>query len=115
MYFIKYYLHPYIIITGIPQVVFMTRADCDCKITKENLQNIYKSKKIREKIIQCSHLLGVPVNLIFPVVNYHQETDVNTDINCLMLDALKNIVPWANDYVKKRSNKQNSHQQPKIE
>ncbi|KAI5628586.1 interferon-induced protein 44 [Silurus asotus] len=100
---------------GIPQRVFMTRADCECKITKENLQNIYKSKKIRDKIIQCSNLLGVPVNLIFPVVNYNKETNVNTDINCLMLDALKNIVPWANDYVKKRSNKQNLHQQPKIE
>ncbi|XP_046696239.1 interferon-induced protein 44-like isoform X1 [Silurus meridionalis] len=100
---------------GIPQVVFMTRADCECKITKENLQNIYKSKKIRDKIIQCSHLLGVPVNLVFPVVNYHQETDVNTDINCLMLDALKNIVFWANDYVKKCSNKQNSHQQSNYE
>ncbi|KAI5628587.1 interferon-induced protein 44 [Silurus asotus] len=96
---------------GIPQVVFMTRPDCECKITMENSQNIYKSKKIRDKIIQCSNLLGVPVNLVFPVVNYNKETNVNTDINCLMLDALRNIVPWANDYVKKRSNKQNSHQQ----
>ncbi|XP_046696429.1 interferon-induced protein 44-like isoform X1 [Silurus meridionalis] len=78
---------------GIPQVVFMTRADCECKITKENLQNIYKSKKIRDKIIQSSNLLGVPVNLVFPVVNYHQETNVDADINCLMLDALKILSP----------------------
>ncbi|KAF5893559.1 interferon-induced protein 44-like, partial [Clarias magur] len=33
---------------GIPQVVFMTRVDRACQMTKENLQNIYKSKKIRE-------------------------------------------------------------------
>ncbi|KAK3568583.1 hypothetical protein QTP86_009307 [Hemibagrus guttatus] len=33
---------------GIPQVVFMTRVDCACPLTKEDLQNVYKSKKIRE-------------------------------------------------------------------
>ncbi|KAF7709917.1 hypothetical protein HF521_016767 [Silurus meridionalis] len=41
---------------GIPQVVFMTTVDCACELTKENLQNIYKSKKIQEKMIQCSNL-----------------------------------------------------------
>ncbi|KAF5893564.1 interferon-induced protein 44-like, partial [Clarias magur] len=33
---------------GIPQVVFMTRVDRACQMTKENLRNVYKSKKIRE-------------------------------------------------------------------
>ncbi|XP_053353033.1 interferon-induced protein 44-like [Clarias gariepinus] len=97
---------------GIPQVVFMTNVDRACPMTKENLRNIYKSKKIRENVIKYSHALGVPVNCIFPVLNYHEETHVNEDINCLMLDALTQIIHFANDYVKKFSKSKMSHQQP---
>ncbi|KAI5107545.1 interferon-induced protein 44 [Silurus meridionalis] len=96
---------------GIPQVLFITHVDRGCPLIKDNLQNIYKSRKIKEKMIQCSNLTGIPMNLIFPVVNYHEQTNMNTDINCLMLDALKIIVHWANDYVKKRSDNQTSHQE----
>uniref|UniRef100_A0A4W4FPS7 G domain-containing protein n=1 Tax=Electrophorus electricus TaxID=8005 RepID=A0A4W4FPS7_ELEEL len=84
---------------GIPQVVFMTRVDLACPLTKENLRYIYKSKKVRDNMQKCSSLLGIPVNCIFPVKNYHMETHVSGDINCLMLDALTQIVDWANDYV----------------
>ncbi|KAL6485189.1 hypothetical protein MHYP_G00072340 [Metynnis hypsauchen] len=91
---------------GMPQVVFLTRVDRACPMTKANLRNIYKSKKIRDKMRKCSNLLGIPTNCIFPVGNYHEETGMNEDINCLMLDALTKIVDWANDYVVKCSNKQ---------
>ncbi|XP_046696342.1 interferon-induced protein 44-like isoform X4 [Silurus meridionalis] len=83
----------------VPQVVLMTRVECVCIMTRNNLRNVYKSQKIRDKMTECSNKLGVPVNRIFPVKNYHEETDVNEDINCLMLDALNNVVRWANDYV----------------
>ncbi|XP_076857253.1 interferon-induced protein 44-like [Brachyhypopomus gauderio] len=84
---------------GIPQVVFMTRVDLACPMTKENLKNIYRSRKIKELMNTCSNLLGVPVNCIFPVKNYHDETHMNEEINCLMLDALTQIIHWAHDYV----------------
>ncbi|KAK1797571.1 hypothetical protein P4O66_000862 [Electrophorus voltai] len=61
---------------GIPQVVFMTRVDLACPLTKENLRYIYKSKKVRDNLQKCSSLLGIPVNCIFPVKNYHMETHV---------------------------------------
>ncbi|KAF5893558.1 interferon-induced protein 44-like, partial [Clarias magur] len=34
---------------GVPQVVLMTRVDSICEMTRDNLRNIYKSKKIRKK------------------------------------------------------------------
>lgn len=51
------------------------------------------------KMEECSCRLGVPMNCIFPVKNYHNEhtTDKATDI--LILDALLNIVNFARDYV----------------
>ncbi|XP_076857452.1 interferon-induced protein 44-like isoform X2 [Brachyhypopomus gauderio] len=84
---------------GIPQVVFMTRVDLACPMTKGNLKNIYRSRKIKEIMNTCSNLLGVPMNCIFPVKNYHDEIHVKEDINCLMLDALTQIVHWAHDFV----------------
>ncbi|XP_047671055.1 interferon-induced protein 44-like isoform X2 [Tachysurus fulvidraco] len=92
---------------GIPQVVFMTRVDLACPIPKEKLQNVYKSKKIKDNMQKCSNELGVPVNRIFPVLNYHEQIDMNEDINCLMLNALTKIIHFANDYVLNKS----SHQQ----
>ncbi|XP_027008219.2 interferon-induced protein 44-like [Tachysurus fulvidraco] len=91
---------------GIPQVVFMTRVDLACPITKENLQNVYKSKKIKDNMQKCSYELGVPVNRIFPVKNYHELVHMDEAINCLMLDALSQIIYWANDYVLKKSSQQ---------
>ncbi|KAF4086775.1 hypothetical protein AMELA_G00088240 [Ameiurus melas] len=97
---------------GMPQGVFMTRVDEACPMVNKDLKNIYKSKKIRDKMQECSNVVGVPVNCIFPVLNYHEQTHLNDDINCLMLDALTKIIHWANDYVVKMSNIQISPQQP---
>ncbi|KAK2850467.1 hypothetical protein Q7C36_009250 [Tachysurus vachellii] len=93
---------------GIPQVVFMTRVDLACPLTKKKLQNVYKSKKIKDNMQKCSYELGVPVNRIFPVLNYHEQIHMDEDINCLMLDALTKIIYWANDYVLKKSSQQQS-------
>ncbi|KAL7880958.1 hypothetical protein SRHO_G00032120 [Serrasalmus rhombeus] len=91
---------------GIPQVVFMTRVDEACVLTKNDLSRIYRSRKIKDKMHECSNKLGVPLNCIFPVKNYHDETGLNDNINCLMLEALTQIVLWADDYVKRCSEKQ---------
>ncbi|KAL6485193.1 hypothetical protein MHYP_G00072380 [Metynnis hypsauchen] len=90
---------------GIPQLVFMTRVDSICKLTKENLAKIYRSKKIKEKMEECSTRLGVPMNCIFPLKNYHEETKQNEKLNCLVLEAFTQAVYSADDYVKKLSRK----------
>ncbi|KAI4882801.1 hypothetical protein NFI96_022811, partial [Prochilodus magdalenae] len=93
---------------GIPQVVFMMRVDLACLLTMKDLHNVYKSSKIKRKIRECCVMLGVPENCIFPVCNYHRDMDMREDINCLMLDALTKIVPWADDYIVRHSNKYRS-------
>ena len=50
----------------------------------------------------CSIKLGVSMNCIFPVKNYNEENSVNEKVDGLILDALNNIVDFANDYVKKQ-------------
>uniref|UniRef100_A0A3B1IFB2 Interferon-induced protein 44-like n=1 Tax=Astyanax mexicanus TaxID=7994 RepID=A0A3B1IFB2_ASTMX len=89
---------------GIPQVVFMTRVDKVCEMTEKDITKLYQSRKIKEKMMECSNRLGVTMNCIFPVKNYSEETKANEKLNCLMLEALTQIVHSANDFVKKNSN-----------
>ncbi|XP_072542682.1 interferon-induced protein 44-like [Salminus brasiliensis] len=91
---------------GIPQVVFMTRVDEVCLMTQQDMTKIYKSKKIKEKMTECSNRLGVTMNCIFPVKNYHEETKPSEKLNCLMLEAFTQIVHSADDFVQKNSHKE---------
>ncbi|KAK3510879.1 hypothetical protein QTP70_022838, partial [Hemibagrus guttatus] len=83
---------------GIPQVVIMTKVDVACPHVKENLKMIYRSKKIKERMEQCSNDLGIPLTYIFPVKNYHEEINNNNEIDILLLMALTSIVNFANDF-----------------
>ncbi|XP_042624889.1 interferon-induced protein 44-like isoform X1 [Cyprinus carpio] len=84
---------------GIPQAIIMTKVDEACPLVKENLEKIYKSKRIKQKMDDCSSRLGVPMSFIYPVKNYHEEHAINVKMDVLILDALQNIVNFANDYV----------------
>ncbi|KAL6481237.1 hypothetical protein MHYP_G00093170 [Metynnis hypsauchen] len=84
---------------GIPQIVLLTKIDEACPLVKEDLKKTYTSKKIHEKIYQCSHMLGAPVKFIFPVKNYCYESETNDPTDILIMLALRPIVSAANDYV----------------
>lgn len=57
----------------------------------------------------CSQRLGVPMNCIFPLLNYSEQitNDIHTDI--LILMAATNIVNFANDYVEDQVYNVNQH------
>ncbi|XP_046885637.1 interferon-induced protein 44-like isoform X2 [Hypomesus transpacificus] len=84
---------------GIPQIVVMTMVDTACPEVARDLKNIYRSKHIKSMMQSCSNELGVPVNCILPVKNYHEETQGNNDIDVLVLEAMTKIVEVANDYI----------------
>uniref|UniRef100_A0A8B9JHP6 G domain-containing protein n=1 Tax=Astyanax mexicanus TaxID=7994 RepID=A0A8B9JHP6_ASTMX len=69
---------------GMPQMVFMTKVDEACPMIKDDLSKVYQSKKVKEKVYECSNRLGVPINCIFPVKNYHEETVLNESVNLLI-------------------------------
>ncbi|RXN11787.1 interferon-induced 44-like protein [Labeo rohita] len=84
-------------IEGIPQVIIMTKVDEACPLVKNDLKKVYTSKKIKEKMQLCSEMIGVPMNCIFPVKNYHDEIDTDDDVDVLILKAFDQIVNFAND------------------
>ncbi|XP_072513961.1 interferon-induced protein 44-like [Salminus brasiliensis] len=84
---------------SIPQVIIMTMVDKICPLVSNDLKTIYRNKKIKDKMQECSYLLGVPMNCIFPVKNYSEEITNNTNMDFLILMAMTNIVNFAHDYV----------------
>ncbi|XP_060716261.1 interferon-induced protein 44-like [Tachysurus vachellii] len=88
---------------NMPQVIIMTRPDVACPLVQQDLRKIYTSKKIKEKMEVCSNTVGIPLNIIFPVKNYHEEIDTDDDMDLLILKALDQIVHNAGDSLKEKS------------
>ncbi|XP_034143054.1 interferon-induced protein 44-like [Esox lucius] len=84
---------------GIPQVVVMTMTDKACPLVNNDLKKIYTSMEIKKKMQMCSNELGVPVNCILPVKNYHEEGGLDNDMDILILNAFSQIVHHSNDYL----------------
>ncbi|XP_056591960.1 interferon-induced protein 44-like [Triplophysa dalaica] len=82
---------------GIPQVIVMTKVDEACPLVHKDLQKMYYSKKIKQKMQICHDKLGVPMCNIFPVKNYHDEIDIDDNVDVLILKALDQIVRLADD------------------
>ncbi|KAK2817769.1 hypothetical protein Q7C36_021702 [Tachysurus vachellii] len=88
---------------NMPQVIIMTKPDLACPLVQQDLRKIYTSKKIKEKMEVCSNTVGIPMNHIFPVKNYHEEIDTDDDMDLLILKALDQIVHNVADLLKEKS------------
>ncbi|XP_029911871.1 interferon-induced protein 44-like [Myripristis murdjan] len=84
---------------GIPQLAVLTRIDLACPLIKEDLKNVYKSKNLKEKMEKFSQLVGIPMNCIFPVKNYSEEIDVDSEVDSLILSALRRIISSGEDFI----------------
>ncbi|KAM9454561.1 interferon-induced protein 44-like isoform 1-T6 [Clarias gariepinus] len=94
---------------GIPQVVIMSHVDRACPLVKETTNKIYTSRKIKEKMEECSNRLGVPMNCIFPLENYYEQVTNVLHMDILILLAVTNIVRFANDYVEDQAYNANEY------
>ncbi|XP_060755406.1 interferon-induced protein 44-like isoform X2 [Neoarius graeffei] len=90
---------------GIPQVIVMTRVDKACELVEGDLKKMYYSKKIRDKVHECSNNVGIPLNAIYPVNNYSEIITQDPDIDLFLLIALRDILSFANDYVERELEK----------
>ncbi|XP_070844202.1 interferon-induced protein 44-like [Chaetodon trifascialis] len=84
---------------GIPQVVIFTKPDELSPEIKEDVKNVYKVKILKEKLEKFSADMGIPMNCIFPVKNYHEEIDIDSDVDSLILSALRSIISFGDDYI----------------
>ncbi|XP_076153665.1 interferon-induced protein 44-like [Alosa pseudoharengus] len=83
----------------IPQVVILTKVDLACPHVKEDIKHVYRSQTIRQKAQACSDVLEIPISDIFLVKNYHEEKQLNPDMDAVLLFTLRDILNYANDFV----------------
>ncbi|KAF1377035.1 hypothetical protein PFLUV_G00217700 [Perca fluviatilis] len=93
---------------NIPQVAIFTKIDQACPEIKQDVKNVYKVKSLKEKMEKFSVDVGIPINCIFPVENYHDEINLNNDVGTLILSALKHIINVGDDCI-------NFHKSPNVE
>ncbi|KAE8286472.1 Interferon-induced protein 44 [Larimichthys crocea] len=84
---------------GIPQLVIITKIDEVCPEIKEDVKNVYKLKKVKATMEEFSVKVGIPMNCIFPVKNYHEEIDLNHDIDSLILSSLKGMIDAGDEFL----------------
>ncbi|XP_056144488.1 interferon-induced protein 44-like [Lampris incognitus] len=84
---------------GIPQIAVITKIDEACPEVERDIRNVYKSKLLKKNMEDFSARLGIPMNCIFPVKNYHEETSLDDDVSLLILTALKQITDFGKDYI----------------
>ena len=86
-------------ILGIPQVVLLTKVDKVCKVTGEDLSQVFYSPTVQENVDRVSQVMGLPRSHILPVKNYESEMELNDNINILALLTLQQMLHFADDYM----------------
>ncbi|XP_040919689.1 interferon-induced protein 44-like [Toxotes jaculatrix] len=85
---------------GIPQVAILTKVDKACPEVGKDLKNIYRSKRLKEKMEEFSKDTGIPMNCIFPIKNYHEEIELSDDADVLILSTLRHLLSFGEDFLK---------------
>ncbi|XP_073331980.1 interferon-induced protein 44-like isoform X2 [Pagrus major] len=83
---------------GIPQLVLLTKVDEACPLVTEDVRNVYKSYYIKQMMQEVSTRLGVPLSCVVPVRNYSEELELDPNCDILLLNAVKQILRFADDY-----------------
>ncbi|XP_032396117.1 interferon-induced protein 44 [Etheostoma spectabile] len=84
---------------NIPQVAILTKIDLICPEIQKDLRNVYKSKILKQKMEEFSAEVGIPVDCIFPVKNYHDDNTPDNDADTLILSALRSFINLGDDFI----------------
>ncbi|XP_078416812.1 interferon-induced protein 44-like isoform X2 [Cetorhinus maximus] len=82
----------------IPQIVLLTKVDKECPLVANDLEMVYRSDLISNKVTEIGQQLGIPISCIIPVKNYWSDHELDYATDVLILSALVQILRYADDY-----------------
>ncbi|XP_061167740.1 interferon-induced protein 44-like [Saccostrea echinata] len=93
---------------NLPQVVLMTKLDKVCPEVEEDISNTFASATISKAVKTVGEIMGLPRGHVFPVKNFEKETKLNIGAGFLLMDALKQCLDFADDFMDGQLDKMDS-------
>eukprot|EP00105_Crassostrea_gigas_P036442 XP_019920590.1 PREDICTED: uncharacterized protein LOC105322735 isoform X2 [Crassostrea gigas] len=93
------YFRSLIVERGLPHVVYLTKLDKVCPMVDQDVGMIYHSKACKQALEIAAEVIGLPRGHVFPVKNYEQETQLQTNVSILALTAMRQTQVFADDYL----------------
>ncbi|XP_060564091.1 interferon-induced protein 44-like [Ruditapes philippinarum] len=84
----------------VPSFVLLTKIDNLCELVEKDIRNTYSSEKVKQAVDIAVELYNVPEQNIFPIKNYHCETERDTNKEILILLALKQMMYFGTDFLR---------------
>ncbi|XP_060591465.1 interferon-induced protein 44-like [Ruditapes philippinarum] len=76
----------------IPQAVILTKIDSISNMTEDDPANAFRSQKVEICVAKVSEVLGINRNMVFPMMNYEAEDQLNPSIDIMSLFTLKGLL-----------------------
>lgn len=92
------------------QVVLLTKIDKLCPYVSDDVSTVFHSSGVRDVVDKISQTMGLPRSSILPVKNYENEVMLDDNISILALQALLQILNFADDYISNLYDRMKSEQ-----
>lgn len=86
-------------ILGLPQAVLLTNIDKICPDVDDDVTNTFTSTAVCEAVNKAAEITGLSRDHVFPVKNYESERTLKTQMDILMMEALKQCLDFADEYM----------------
>ena len=86
-------------------MVYLTKLDKVCPEVEEDSKHVFHSTAVRDAVDKVADVMGLPRGYVLPIKNYESETILDPNIDILFLNALKQTVNFADDYIEEQMDK----------
>lgn len=84
---------------GLPQAVLLTNIDKICPDVDDDVTNTFTSTAVCEAVNKAAEITGLSRDHVFPVKNYESERTLKTPMDILLMEALKQCLDFADEYM----------------